>query len=103
MIGNSIADVAEETGLRIVKDFVGHGVGRRFHTYPYVYHHRNRESGVMQVNQTFTIEPIFIDGKPGHRQWSDGWTEIALDGSLSAQCEHTILITPNGHEVLTIL
>lgn len=103
MIGSKIADIADETGFRVVKDFVGHGVGRRFHAYPYIYHHRNREPGVMQVHQTFTIEPIFTQGKLGHRQWKDGWTEVALDGALSAQCEHTILITPTGHQILTVL
>lgn len=56
----------------------------------------------MQLHQTFTIEPIFKEGKLGHRQWNDGWTEVALDGGLSAQCEHTVLITSEGHDILTI-
>ena len=102
MIGSKVADIAEETGYQIVKDFVGHGVGRIFHATPFVYHHRNRQPGVMQENQTFTIEPILIEGRPNRRQWKDGWTEVAVDGSLSAQCEHTILITPTGHEILTL-
>ena len=102
LVGDKITDVAEETGYRIVKEFVGHGVGRQFHAAPYVYHHRNRLPGKMELHQTFTIEPIFIQGNPASRQWDDGWTVIAVDGSLSAQNEHTILITPNGYEILTV-
>lgn len=102
-IGNKIQDIADERGFRIVKEFVGHGVGKVFHAGPYVYHHRNRELGSMKKNQTFTIEPIFIQGNPKHRQWDDGWTEVAVDRSLSAQCEHTILITSDGHEILTLV
>ena len=102
LVGGKIADVAEETGYKIVKDFVGHGVGRQFHAAPYMYHHRNRISGKMQLHQTFTIEPIFIEGDPAHRVWDDGWTVVAVDGSLSAQNEHTILITPDGCEILTL-
>eukprot|EP00210_Caulerpa_lentillifera_P000164 g159.t1 len=102
-IGTKIEEIANERGFQIVKEFVGHGVGKIFHAAPYVYHHRNREHGTMKLNQTFTIEPIFIQGNPKHRQWDDGWTEVAIDRSLSAQCEHTILITPDGHEILTLV
>jgi hypothetical protein len=56
-----------------------------------------------QVNQTFTIEPIFVEGKGGHKMWADDWTAVTVDGGLAAQYEHTVLITPNGAEVLTVV
>lgn len=64
-------------------------------------HNRNNQPGSMQVNQTFTIEPILVAGNPKVKMWKDDWTAVSADGSLSAQCEHTILITPNGAEILT--
>ncbi len=85
----------------IVKDFVGHGVGRVFHASPLVHHTRNREPDTMQVGQTFTIEPILVAGNTAWKMWKDDWTVVTKDASIAAQYEHTILITEDGHEVLT--
>lgn len=54
------------------------------------------------MNQTFTIEPIFVEGSSKVKMWKDDWTATTVDGGLAAQCEHTILITPDGHEILTV-
>jgi methionyl aminopeptidase len=56
----------------------------------------------LQVNQTFTIEPIFVEGSNKVKMWNDDWTATTVDGGLAAQCEHTILITSDGHEILTV-
>jgi methionine aminopeptidase len=59
-------------------------------------------TAALQVNQTFTIEPIFVEGSNKVKMWKDDWTATTVDGGLAAQCEHTILITPTGHEILTV-
>jgi methionyl aminopeptidase len=59
-------------------------------------------AALLQVNQTFTIEPIFVEGSNKVKMWNDDWTATTVDGGLAAQCEHTILITPDGHEILTV-
>lgn len=100
-IGNAIQAIADREGLGIVREFVGHGVGRVFHSNPVVVHCRNREPGVLVAGQTFTIEPMLTLGSPRSRMWKDGWTVVTADGSLSAQFEHTLLVTPGGVEVLT--
>lgn len=101
-IGAACADVAAKHKLTVVRDFIGHGVGTVFHAAPEVLHHRNTQPDKMQVNQTFTIEPIFVEGSNKVKMWKDDWTATTIDGGLAAQCEHTILITPNGHEILTV-
>eukprot|EP00877_Chromochloris_zofingiensis_P015216 jgi/Chrzof1/9949/Cz04g21230.t1 len=100
-IGNTCQAVAEANKVSVVKDFIGHGVGKVFHAMPQVFHTRNNEGGKMQVNQTFTIEPIFAEGNTKLRTWADKWTVVTADGGLAAQWEHTILITENGAEILT--
>ena len=95
--------VAREEKVSLVKDFVGHGVGKVFHAAPVVLPHRNNEPGVMQVGQTFTIEPIFTLGGTRWRLWDDKWTAVANDGSWAAQHEHTVLITDKGCEILTVV
>ena len=101
-IGDAISDVADAHGYGVVKDFIGHGVGRVFHAAPQVLHYRNREPGRMQLGSTFTIEPMLVESKDlRSRFWKDGWTATTVDGSLSAQYEHTLLVVEGGVEVLT--
>ena len=97
----AIHDIAERHGYGVIREFVGHGVGRVFHAAPHVMHCRNGEPGVMQPGQTFTIEPMLVLGNTAWRMWPDNWTVVTKDGSAAAQYEHTILITDKGHEVLT--
>ncbi|XP_014521194.1 methionine aminopeptidase 1D, chloroplastic/mitochondrial [Vigna radiata var. radiata] len=100
-IGKTIHDHADKYRYGVVREFVGHGVGRVFHADPVVLHFRNNESGRMVLNQTFTIEPMLTIGSINPVKWNDDWTIVTADGSLSAQFEHTILITPDGAEIMT--
>ncbi|KAK8449586.1 hypothetical protein SEVIR_7G243800v4 [Setaria viridis] len=100
-IGRRISEHAERHGLGVVECFVGHGVGRVFHSEPIIYHQRNNKPGQMVEGQTFTIEPILSMGSTDCDMWDDGWTAVTTDGSLAAQFEHTILITRTGAEILT--
>jgi methionyl aminopeptidase len=101
-IGATIHALADRHKVSTVPAFVGHGVGREFHSGPTVIHCRNNEPGVMAVGQTFTIEPMLTLGNPRERFWADEWTAVTADGSWSAQFEHTLLIVPGGVEVLTM-
>jgi len=101
-IGKVITRVAKEAKVAVNKDFVGHGVGKVFHASPAVYPTSNPfQPEVMQVGQTFTIEPIFTLGTDKYKMWSDNWTAVTRDGSWAAQHEHTVLITETGVEILT--
>ncbi|XP_057768958.1 methionine aminopeptidase 1D, chloroplastic/mitochondrial isoform X1 [Salvia miltiorrhiza] len=100
-IGKTIHDHADEHRYGVVQQFVGHGVGRVFHSAPVVLHYRNNDRGRMVLNQTFTIEPMLTLGSINPIMWDDDWTVVTEDGSLSAQFEHTILITKDGAEILT--
>uniref|UniRef100_A0A1D1Z0N1 Methionine aminopeptidase n=1 Tax=Anthurium amnicola TaxID=1678845 RepID=A0A1D1Z0N1_9ARAE len=100
-IGKTIHDHADKFKYGVVRQFVGHGVGRFFHADPVILHYRNNERGRMLLGQTFTIEPMLTVGSINPIIWSDNWTVVTEDGSLSAQFEHTILITENGAEILT--
>nr|CAD1842604.1 unnamed protein product [Ananas comosus var. bracteatus] len=100
-IGKTIHDHADKFRFGVVRQFVGHGVGRVFHADPVVLHYRNNERGCMVLGQTFTIEPMLTMGSTNPRIWADNWTAVTEDGSLSAQFEHTILIIENGAEILT--
>uniref|UniRef100_A0A0D9VLC8 Methionine aminopeptidase n=1 Tax=Leersia perrieri TaxID=77586 RepID=A0A0D9VLC8_9ORYZ len=100
-IGRTIQDHADKFKFGVVRQFVGHGVGQVFHAEPVVLHFRNNEWGRMTLNQTFTIEPMLTVGSINPVIWSDDWTAVTEDGSLSAQFEHTILITEDGAEILT--
>ena len=97
-----IHDMADRHKVGVVRDFVGHGVGWAFHSSPIVHHTRNSERSIMKPNQTFTIEPMLVDGSTRVNMWKDKWTVVTADGSLCAQHEHTVLITDNGHEILTV-
>ncbi|KAL2622363.1 hypothetical protein R1flu_002568 [Riccia fluitans] len=101
-IGKVINDLADKYKYGVVRNFVGHGVGKIFHSGPSVLHFRNNEPGRMQLNQTFTIEPMLTMGSIKGRMWDDRWTVVTEDGSLTAQFEHTLLITETGVEILTL-
>jgi methionyl aminopeptidase len=101
-VGAAIQGHAEKHGFSIVREFCGHGIGRRFHEEPQVLHYGKPGVGVMlEPGMTFTIEPMINAGKPGIRELADGWTIVTKDHSLSAQWEHTVAVTESGYEVLT--
>jgi methionyl aminopeptidase len=102
-IGHAIQSHAEEHGFSVVREFCGHGIGRRFHEEPQVLHYGRAGTGLkLQAGMIFTVEPMINAGKPGIRQLGDGWTVVTKDHSLSAQWEHTVLVTESGFEVLTL-
>lgn len=101
-VGAHIQSRLDAWGYSGVASFAGHGIGRTFHTLPIIHHHRNAFPGVMKPGMTFTIEPMVCEGSSKVVRWDDDWTIATEDGSLSAQCEHTVLITPLGHEILTL-
>jgi methionyl aminopeptidase len=101
-IGHVIQRHAETNGYSIVREFCGHGIGRAFHEEPQVLHYGRPGTGLrLQAGMTFTIEPMVNAGRAGIRALADGWTIVTADHSLSAQWEHTILVTPEGFEILT--
>lgn len=101
-IGAAIQEFAEANGCSVVRDFVGHGIGRRFHDEPKVSHYGQRGTGIrLRPGMTFTIEPMINLGSYEVEILEDEWTAITADGSLSAQFEHTVLVTEAGAEVLT--
>jgi len=102
-IGHAIQTHAEKHGYSVVREFCGHGIGRRFHEEPQVLHYGRARTGVrLLAGMTFTIEPMINAGRAEVRQLADGWTVVTKDHSLSAQWEHTVLVTESGHEVLTV-
>jgi methionyl aminopeptidase len=102
-VGAAIQRHAESHGYSIVREFCGHGIGRRFHEEPQVLHYGRPGTGLkLQAGMTFTIEPMVNAGRRDVRLLPDGWTVITRDHSLSAQWEHTILVTETGYEVLTL-
>lgn len=102
-IGYAIQSHAEHHGYSVVREFCGHGIGQRFHEEPQVLHYGQANSGLkLLAGMTFTIEPMINAGKRDIRQLADGWTIVTGDHSLSAQYEHTILVTDTGYEVLTV-
>ena len=101
-IGHSIQQHAEKHGFSVVREYCGHGIGRGFHEEPQVLHYGTPGTGLeLRVGMTFTIEPMINAGKKETRLLADDWTVITKDRSLSAQWEHTILVTEHGHEILT--
>jgi methionyl aminopeptidase len=102
-IGHTIQSWAEENGCSVVREFCGHGIGRKFHEEPQVLHYGQQGTGlVLAAGMTFTIEPMINAGRADIRQLADGWTIVTKDHSLSAQWEHTVLVTSDGFEVLTL-
>lgn len=101
-IGHVIQEYAEANGCSIVREYCGHGIGLNFHEDPQVLHYGNPGTGVEVVEgMIFTIEPMVNLGKRQVKLLNDDWTVVTKDHSLSAQWEHTILVTADGHEVLT--
>lgn len=101
-IGYVIQSHAEAHGFSIVREFCGHGIGARFHEEPQVLHYGRAGTGLrLQAGMTFTVEPMVNAGRPAIRQLADGWTVVTKDHSLSAQWEHTVLVTDAGFEILT--
>lgn len=101
-IGAAIQEYAEGQGCSVVRDYVGHGIGREFHMAPQVPHYGRRGNGKrMKAGMVFTIEPMVNVGDFRCEVLDDDWTVITADGSLSAQFEHTVLVTETGCEVLT--
>lgn len=101
-VGAAIQEYAESQGCSVVRDFVGHGVGREFHEAPHVPHYGNRGSGTrLRPGMTFTIEPMVNLGTWEIDVLPDGWTVLTRDRRLSAQFEHTVLVTETGFDVLT--
>jgi methionyl aminopeptidase len=103
-IGAAIQEYAEAHGFSVVRDFVGHGISHVFHTPPQVPHFGVRGKGrKLRPGMVFTIEPMINEGTYEHLLLADGWTAITKDRKLSAQFEHTIAITEDGVEILTLL
>ncbi len=103
LIGHVIQKYAEGKGYSVVREFCGHGIGRNFHEEPQVLHYGTPDTGViLEPGMTFTIEPMINAGKRQIKMLADGWTVVTKDRSLSAQWEHTIAVTENGYEVLTL-
>ena len=101
-IGHAIQTYAESHRFSIVREYCGHGIGRVFHEDPQILHYGKPGSGMaLKPGMTFTIEPMVNAGKRHSKLLADGWTVVTKDHSLSAQWEHTILVTDDGHEVLT--
>ena len=101
-IGAAIQAHAEKNGFSVVREFCGHGIGRKFHEDPQVLHYGKAGTGLqLEQGMTFTVEPMINAGKPAIRELADGWTIVTKDHSLSAQWEHTVLVTETGYDVLT--
>jgi methionyl aminopeptidase len=102
-IGHTIQRHAESHGFSVVREFCGHGIGRQFHEEPQVLHYGRPATGLqLQPGMIFTVEPMINAGRAGIRALADGWTIVTADHSLSAQWEHTVLVTPEGFEVMTL-
>jgi len=102
-IGHAIQKYLESNHFSIVREYCGHGIGRGFHGDPQVLHYGEPGTGVsLQAGMCFTIEPMVNTGKRHVKMLPDNWTVVTKDRSLSAQWEHTILVTNDGHEILTL-
>jgi len=102
-IGHAIQTFVESKDYSVVREYCGHGIGREFHEDPQVLHYGSPGEGiVLRSGMCFTIEPMVNAGKRFIKALNDGWTVVTKDRSLSAQWEHTILVTDAGHEVLTL-
>ncbi len=103
-IGHAIQQHAEAHGFSVVREYCGHGIGREFHEDPQVLHYGQPETGMaLEPGMAFTVEPMINAGKKEVRLLPDNWTVVTRDHSLSAQWEHTVLVTEAGHEILTLL
>lgn len=102
-IGATIQQHAESNNYSVVQEYCGHGIGEKFHEEPQVLHYGKADTGLtLEAGMIFTIEPMINVGKRNVKLMKDGWTVVSKDRSLSAQWEHTILVTETGHEILTL-
>jgi methionyl aminopeptidase len=102
-IGAAIEELARAEGCSVVTEFGGHGIGRKMHAEPHIPHHGRPGTGLrLRTGMVFTIEPMVNLGSADVRTLDDGWTVVTSDGSLSAQFEHTVLVTAEGFEILTL-
>jgi methionyl aminopeptidase len=102
-IGHAVQSYAEAQGCSVVREYCGHGIGRIFHEDPQVLHYGRAGTGIeLREGMTFTVEPMINVGERHVRLLPDGWTVVTRDHSLSAQWEHTLLVTADGCEVLTL-
>jgi methionyl aminopeptidase len=102
-VGEAIQTFVEQNRFSIVREYCGHGIGRIFHEDPQVLHYGHRGAGLeLRPGMTLTVEPMVNAGKRHVKLLNDGWTVVTKDHSLSAQWEHTVLITDDGYEVLTL-
>lgn len=102
-IGHAVQTWAEKHGFSVVREFCGHGIGKKFHEEPQVLHYGKPGTlDTIQPGMIFTIEPMINAGRREIRELADGWTIVTKDHSLSAQWEHTVLVTPTGYEILTV-
>jgi len=102
-IGHIIQTIAEQQGFSIVREYCGHGIGKGFHEDPKVLHYGKPNTGMaLEPGMIFTIEPMINAGRRNSKMLGDGWTVVTRDHSLSAQWEHTLLVTETGYEVLTL-
>jgi methionyl aminopeptidase len=102
-IGRVIESYARRFGYGVVRDFTGHGIGTTFHSGLIVPHFDDPDVAItMEAGMTFTIEPMLTLGSIDYEIWPDGWTVLTADGQRTAQFEHTLLVTPDGYEILTL-
>jgi methionyl aminopeptidase len=102
-LGHTIQAFVEGQGYSVVREYCGHGIGRVFHEDPQVLHYGEPGTGLaLEAGMTFTVEPMVNAGRRHVKLLGDGWTVVTKDHSLSAQWEHTVLVTPTGHDVLTL-
>jgi methionyl aminopeptidase len=103
-VGAAIAELAAREGCTVVTEFGGHGIGRKMHMEPHVSHVGTRGAGLrLRAGMAITVEPMINLGAAGIRLLDDEWTVVTADGSLSAQFEHSVLVTRDGAEILTLL
>ena len=102
-IGAAIQNYAEANKYSVVREYCGHGIGKKFHEAPQILHYGKKNTGVkLEEGMIFTIEPMINEGDYNNKVLSDGWTAVTKDKLLSAQFEHTVGITNNGYEIFTL-
>jgi methionyl aminopeptidase len=103
VVGRVIESYARRFGYGVVREFTGHGIGTTFHSGLVVPHFDDpRATTLIEPGMTFTIEPMITLGSAAWRMWDDGWTVVTADRSWTAQFEHTVLVTDDGAEILTL-
>ena len=102
-IGAAIQEYAESKNYSVVREYCGHGIGKKFHESPQILHYGKRNTGIkLEKGMIFTVEPMINVGSHKTKTLNDGWTVVTQDHQLSAQYEHTVLVTEDGFEVLTL-